>query len=181
MARDRRSDGRRAARGCGEGRIDEGRPGAHCPVHGRNSLRCRTENDDRSSVARRREHGLCERGAGCPAHRCTHRLTLDGCGRAVECAAPPGDSRHATYPWPARASVCLPSRIVASTILRMELRADSVERDLVFLGLLAMKDPLRSEAMEAVRLCREAGITTVMITGDHKETAVAIATRARPL
>ncbi|MBS0149585.1 MAG: cation-translocating P-type ATPase [Nitrospira sp.] len=52
---------------------------------------------------------------------------------------------------------------------------DEVERDLIFLGLLAMKDPLRPEAAEAVRLCRQAGIKTAMITGDHKETAVAIA------
>ncbi|BFU94812.1 MAG: calcium-transporting P-type ATPase, PMR1-type [Nitrospira sp.] len=52
---------------------------------------------------------------------------------------------------------------------------DLIERDLIFLGLFAMKDPLRPEATEAVRLCREAGITTVMITGDHKETASAIA------
>ena len=50
-----------------------------------------------------------------------------------------------------------------------------MERDLIFLGLLAMKDPLRPEAAEAVRLCRDAGIRTSMITGDHKETAIAIA------
>lgn len=55
------------------------------------------------------------------------------------------------------------------------LSSDAVERDLVFLGLCAMKDPLRPEAKEAVRLCQKAGISTVMITGDHKETAVAIA------
>ncbi|MBD0316715.1 MAG: cation-translocating P-type ATPase, partial [Nitrospiraceae bacterium] len=59
---------------------------------------------------------------------------------------------------------------------RQGYRADmEVERALVFLGLLAMKDPLRPEAKEAVRTCRNAGIRTVMITGDHKETAVAIA------
>ena len=53
--------------------------------------------------------------------------------------------------------------------------AATVEQDLVFLGLVAMKDPLRPEALEAVQLCKEAGITTAMITGDHKDTAVAIA------
>jgi len=52
---------------------------------------------------------------------------------------------------------------------------NDVERELVFLGLVAMKDPLRSEAKQAVHQCREAGIRTVMITGDHKDTAVAIA------
>ena len=51
----------------------------------------------------------------------------------------------------------------------------TLEQDLVFLGLVAMKDPLRPEALEAVQLCKEAGITTAMITGDHKDTAVAIA------
>jgi Ca2+-transporting ATPase len=50
-----------------------------------------------------------------------------------------------------------------------------LEQDLVFLGLMAMKDPLRPEAMVATRSCKDAGIRTVMITGDHKETAVAIA------
>lgn len=55
------------------------------------------------------------------------------------------------------------------------LRSDALERDLLFLGLAAMKDPLRPEAKVAVQVCREAGIRTVMITGDHKDTAVAIA------
>jgi Ca2+-transporting ATPase len=57
----------------------------------------------------------------------------------------------------------------------LDAPACDVERDLVFLGLVAMKDPLRSEAKQAVHQCREAGIRTVMITGDHKDTAVAIA------
>ncbi|MBM4121277.1 MAG: cation-translocating P-type ATPase [Nitrospira sp.] len=56
-----------------------------------------------------------------------------------------------------------------------DYRAEDIERDLIFLGLMAMKDPLRPEAVTAVRACREAGIRTVMITGDHKETATAIA------
>lgn len=53
--------------------------------------------------------------------------------------------------------------------------ADAVESDLVFLGLVAMKDPPREEAREAVRRCYLAGIQPVMITGDHPATALAIA------
>jgi len=56
-----------------------------------------------------------------------------------------------------------------------QFHAADIEQDLVFLGLAAMKDPLRPEAIAAARTCREAGIRTVMITGDHKETAAAIA------
>ncbi|NLW88331.1 MAG: cation-translocating P-type ATPase [Clostridiaceae bacterium] len=51
----------------------------------------------------------------------------------------------------------------------------SHENDLVFLGLTGMIDPARPEAKEAIRVCREAGIRPVMITGDYKDTAVAIA------
>lgn len=47
--------------------------------------------------------------------------------------------------------------------------------DYIFVALIGMKDPLRPGAAETVRICREAGIRTVMITGDHKLTAQAIA------
>ncbi|GKS59753.1 calcium-transporting P-type ATPase, PMR1-type [Nitrospira sp.] len=54
-------------------------------------------------------------------------------------------------------------------------RPQELERQLIFFGLAAMKDPLRPEVRAAVRVCRAAGIDTVMITGDHKDTALAIA------
>jgi Ca2+-transporting ATPase len=53
--------------------------------------------------------------------------------------------------------------------------AESLEHDLVFLGLMGMIDPIRPEVIPAIEECRVAGITPVMITGDHKDTAVAIA------
>jgi Ca2+-transporting ATPase len=53
--------------------------------------------------------------------------------------------------------------------------ADSIEREMVFVGLQGMIDPPREEAIEANKKCQKAGIKTVMITGDHKLTAVAVA------
>jgi Ca2+-transporting ATPase len=52
---------------------------------------------------------------------------------------------------------------------------EELENGLVFIGLMGMIDPPRVEAVTAVKKCDEAGIKTVMITGDHKMTAVAVA------
>lgn len=51
----------------------------------------------------------------------------------------------------------------------------SVDKDLDFIGFIAIKDPLRAEAKETIALAKQAGIRTVIITGDHKLTAKAIA------
>jgi Ca2+-transporting ATPase len=70
-------------------------------------------------------------------------------------------------------------RVLAVAYRDLEEVADptiaGVERALVFSALLAMKDPPRPEAREAIATARRAGLEVVMITGDHKSTAVAIA------
>ncbi|MBU0908503.1 MAG: cation-transporting P-type ATPase [Proteobacteria bacterium] len=52
---------------------------------------------------------------------------------------------------------------------------DDVRSDLIFIGLVAMIDPPRAEAIQAVKVCQNAGISVKMITGDHAVTAAAIA------
>ncbi len=52
---------------------------------------------------------------------------------------------------------------------------ESFEKDLIFAGLLGIMDPPREEAIDAISDCQKAGINVVMITGDHKDTATAIA------
>ena len=52
---------------------------------------------------------------------------------------------------------------------------DNIENELVFCGLVGMIDPVRPEVKAAIEECRDAGIRPIMITGDHKDTAVAIA------
>jgi magnesium-transporting ATPase (P-type) len=60
----------------------------------------------------------------------------------------------------------------------LEASPATLERDLQFLGLLAMVDPVRPEAVEAIRKCRDAGIRVVIITGDHPATAAHVAQEA---
>ena len=56
-----------------------------------------------------------------------------------------------------------------------EYSPEALENDLIFIGLTGMIDPVRPEVKAAIEECRMAGITPIMITGDHRDTAVAIA------
>ncbi len=59
-----------------------------------------------------------------------------------------------------------------------EIDWKKINEEMVFIGFIAIKDPLRREAKETIELCRQAGIRPVIITGDHKLTARAIAAEA---
>ena len=52
---------------------------------------------------------------------------------------------------------------------------DELEQDLTWIGMCGMIDPIRPEVRDAIRECRDAGVRPIMITGDHKDTAMAIA------
>jgi len=109
---------------------------------------------------------------------CTHRLAIDGTTEPIT------ESIRAAI-LDANASFAHQTlRVLGMAHRRLDYepevyRAQELEERLVFLGLAAMKDPLRPEAKAAVQACHDAGIRTVMITGDHKETAMAIAGELR--
>ncbi len=66
-------------------------------------------------------------------------------------------------------------RVIAVAYRLADGKNDSREEDFVFTGMVGMTDPPRPEAAKAVSICKKAGITPVMITGDHISTACAIA------
>jgi P-type Ca2+ transporter type 2C len=109
---------------------------------------------------------------------CTHRLAADGTVEALT------ESTRAAILEANGAFAHQALRVLGVAHRRLDCEPDAyqaqeLEKRLVFLGLAAMKDPLRPEAKAAVQACHDAGIQTVMITGDHKDTAVAVAEELR--
>lgn len=97
----------------------------------------------------------------------------------TECAYSEGLNRNAILE-KAKEYASQGMRVLAFAIKEMpagtkSISDDDVSTGLVFIGLQGMLDPLRPEAIEAVTKCHDAGIRVVMITGDHAETATAIA------
>lgn len=106
--------------------------------------------------------------------RCTH---INTCGQTIPLTQVGRDEILAQTKAMAKQSF----RIIASALRDIPhksselLTMEFVEQDLVFVGLSAMHDPPRQEAKAAVAKCLSAGIRVVMITGDHPQTAEAIA------
>ncbi|WP_142413144.1 calcium-transporting P-type ATPase, PMR1-type [Hathewaya massiliensis] len=61
------------------------------------------------------------------------------------------------------------------TLPNSHVEIDALEKDLTFIGLVGMIDPPRLEVKDSIAMCKDSGIKTIMITGDHKKTAFAIA------
>jgi Ca2+-transporting ATPase len=132
----------------------------------------------RSSVVRRMPSGTLRafvNGAPGPLlERCSHMYTLTG--TQVMTAS---DRESLLAQTSVMATQAL--RVLASSYrdlpdgLPADADADTLERDLVFVGLTGMYDPPRHEAKAAITKCHAAGIRVVMITGDHPHTAIAVA------
>lgn len=106
-------------------------------------------------------------------NRCTHILTKDGVSLLTE--EKKADIRRGNKAMANRALRVLAAAYKDLPEKPQSLEPASLETGLTFLGLYGMIDPVRPEVKEAVEKCGEAGIRVVMITGDHIDTAAAIA------
>ena len=129
----------------------------------------------RMTTVHQMDHGLIAYTKGAVDEMlpfCTHILTSRGVRPMTD-----EDRKHII-------NLCLSMSENALRVLGFAMRSlpalpvddeENVEFDLTFIGVAGMIDPPRREVAESVRTCRAAGIRTIMITGDHKITALAIA------
>jgi cation-transporting P-type ATPase F len=107
---------------------------------------------------------------------------LERCSSQIGSDGSEGDLHAAEIEKTAAQMAAQGLRVLGFALRRMpagtgEITHESVDTDLVFLGLQGMIDPPREEALEAIKACHAAGIQVKMITGDHALTAVAIASQ----
>jgi Ca2+-transporting ATPase len=121
------------------------------------------------------EHTAFTKGApDILVERCTHILRRDG---SVE---PITDADTEAILRENKALASQAYRVLAMAFKHVaevpsEPTPEDDEQDLVFSGLVGMIDPPRAEAVEAIKVCKSAGIRVVMITGDYRDNAAAIA------
>ncbi|TAK41053.1 MAG: HAD family hydrolase, partial [Betaproteobacteria bacterium] len=109
-------------------------------------------------------------------------VILDLCGHTLH------EGRNVGLTEDLRKAILEQNRDMASNALRVlavayrplaevpaNVNPETVERDLIFIGLLGMIDPPRPEVVEALKVARGAGLKSIMVTGDYKDTAEAIA------
>ena len=128
------------------------------------------------STVHRADNGFIQYTKGAPDELlriCTHYwkdgevLPLDDAAKAEILAA--------NRDFAARALRVLAAAFRSYDALPIDISPAALEKDLVFLGLAGMIDPVRPEVLAAIEQCKSAGIRPVMITGDHRDTAAAIA------
>ena len=129
-----------------------------------------------TTVHRDQEGAIVQYTKGAPdeiVKRCTHVYEN---GAVVEMTEQKRDEILAQNK--AMADKALRVLAVAQKLLAKEpddYTSETMENDMCFVGLVGMIDPVRPEVLPAIEECRKAGIRPIMITGDHKDTAVAIA------
>ena len=110
--------------------------------------------------------------------RCTHIYLGGNVVKLTQANREIIDAQNETMAAMALRNLALAYKPVAANIAKID---DQLEENLIFVGLIGMMDPPRPEVLPAIKKCHTAGIKTVMITGDHKTTAMAIARMLRML
>lgn len=129
------------------------------------------------TVIRRGDSGKAAYVKGAPEvvlNRCSHIIEEGGSVREMA----PSDTEQIirandSFASKAMRVLAVAYRPVGEEVSRYD--SDAVENGLVFAGLIAMIDPPREEVVDAINKCFRAGIKSIMVTGDHKNTAVAVA------
>ncbi|MBQ8201075.1 MAG: calcium-translocating P-type ATPase, PMCA-type [Clostridia bacterium] len=128
------------------------------------------------STLHKTEQGVTQYTKGAPDEilaRCTSILTADG-------VKPMTDADRKTVMTENKRMADKALRVLACAMveydkLPAEVEPEKIEKNMTFVGMTGMIDPIRPEVKDAVEKCNEAGIRAIMITGDHIDTAVAIA------